>query len=163
MADIYRWQFQAHFIGYMLVSNKTWWRYQMETFSALLALCAGNSPVTGEFPSQRAVTQGFDAFFHLRLNKPLSKQSWGWWLETPSCSLWRHYNYFIIMCSWGLNWQLVSIGSATSLPPNRRQCITRIRGEQDVWRQKVSQAHNELKAAGRHRKLSVANGRTYFW
>ena len=27
-----------------------WWRYQMDTFSALLALCAGNSPVTGEFP-----------------------------------------------------------------------------------------------------------------
>ena len=29
-----------------------WWRHQTETFSALLALCAGNSPVTGEFPSQ---------------------------------------------------------------------------------------------------------------
>ena len=28
----------------------TWWRHQMETFSALLALCAGNSPDTGEFP-----------------------------------------------------------------------------------------------------------------
>ena len=34
-----------------------WWRHQMETFSALLALCAGNSPVTGEFPSQRPVTK----------------------------------------------------------------------------------------------------------
>ena len=32
----------------------TWWRHQMETFSALLALYMGNSPVTGEFPSQRA-------------------------------------------------------------------------------------------------------------
>ena len=32
----------------------TWWRHQIETFSASLALCAGNSPVTGEFPSQRA-------------------------------------------------------------------------------------------------------------
>ena len=30
---------------------RPWWRHQMETFSALLALCAGNSPVTGEFPS----------------------------------------------------------------------------------------------------------------
>ena len=28
----------------------SWWRHQIETFSALLALCAGNSPVTGEFP-----------------------------------------------------------------------------------------------------------------
>ena len=34
-----------------------WWRHQMEAFSALLALCAGNSPVTGEFPSQRPVTR----------------------------------------------------------------------------------------------------------
>ena len=33
----------------------TWWRNQMEAFFALLALCAGNSPVTGDFPSQRPV------------------------------------------------------------------------------------------------------------
>ena len=44
----------------------------METFSALLAFSAGNSPVTGEFPAQRPVTWGFDAFFDLRLNKRLS-------------------------------------------------------------------------------------------
>ena len=48
----------------------------METFSALLALCAGNSPVTGELPSQRPVTRSFDVFFDLRVNKRLSKQSW---------------------------------------------------------------------------------------
>ena len=30
----------------------SWWRHQMETFSALLALCEGISPGTGEFPSQ---------------------------------------------------------------------------------------------------------------
>ena len=30
--------------------------------------------------------------FSLRLNKRLSKQSWGWWFETPSWSLWRHCN-----------------------------------------------------------------------
>ena len=64
--------------------NRTGWRHQMETFSALLALCAGNSPVTGEFPSQRPVTRSFDVFFDLRLNKRLSKQWWGWWFETPS-------------------------------------------------------------------------------
>ena len=40
----------------------------MEIFSALLALCAGNSPVTGEFPAQRPVTRSFDIFFDLRLN-----------------------------------------------------------------------------------------------
>ena len=30
----------------------SWWRHQMETFSTLLALCAGNSPVNSEFPGQ---------------------------------------------------------------------------------------------------------------
>ena len=69
-----------------------WWRHQRETFSALLALCAGNSPVTGEFPAQRPVTRSVDVFFDLPLNKRLSKQSWGWWFETPSRSLWRHRN-----------------------------------------------------------------------
>ena len=64
----------------------------METFSALLALCAGNSPVPGEFPAQRPVTRSFDVFFDLRLNKRLSKQSWGWWFKTPSRPLWRHCN-----------------------------------------------------------------------
>ena len=44
----------------------------------------------GEFPTQRPVTQSFDVFFDLRLNKRLSKQPWGWWFDTPSWSLWRH-------------------------------------------------------------------------
>ena len=48
----------------------------METFSALLALCAGNSPVTKPW-----------CFLWSALNKQLSKQSWGWWFETPSRSL----------------------------------------------------------------------------
>ena len=69
-----------------------WWRHQMETFSSLLAICAENSPFTGEFPAQRPVTRSFDVFFDLRLNKQLSKQSWGWWFETPYRTLWRHCN-----------------------------------------------------------------------
>ena len=32
----------------------------MEQFSELLAICAGNSPVSGEFPAQRPVTWDFD-------------------------------------------------------------------------------------------------------
>ena len=66
---------------------RPWWRHQIETFSALQALCAGNSPVTGEFPSQRPVTRSFNVFFDLRLNKRLSKHSRGWWFEAPSTSL----------------------------------------------------------------------------
>ena len=79
-------------IGFRLMT--TWWRRQMQTFSAWLAICAGNSPVPGEFPAQWPVTRSFDVFFDLRLNKRLSKQSWGWWFETLSCPLWRHCNEF---------------------------------------------------------------------
>ena len=61
------------------------------TFSALLALCVGNSPVTGEFPSQRPVTRSFEVFLDLDRNKRLSKQSRRRWFETPSSSLWRHF------------------------------------------------------------------------
>ena len=64
----------------------------METFPALLAICAGNSPASGEFPAQRPVMRSFDVFFDLCLNKRLRKQSWGWWFKTPSRQLWRHCN-----------------------------------------------------------------------
>ena len=77
-----------------------WWRHQMETFSALLA--PRHWPLCGEFtghrwiPAQRPVTRSFDVSFDLCLNKRLSKQRWGWWLETPSSPLWRHCNE----CDW---------------------------------------------------------------
>ena len=57
---------------------------QMETFSVLLALFAGNSSATGEFPSQSPVTRSFNIVSDLRLKKRLSKQSRRWWFEKPS-------------------------------------------------------------------------------
>ena len=69
----------------------TRWRHQMETFSASLAICARNSPVTGEFPAQRPPTRSFGFFFGLRLNELLSKQSWGWWFE------WHRAHYDVIV------------------------------------------------------------------
>ena len=81
------------FGGIVLDSIARWtrWRHQLETFSASLAFCAGNSQVTGEFPAPRPVTRSFDIFIDLRLNK----QSWGWWFETPSRPLWRHCNGYV--------------------------------------------------------------------
>ena len=85
----------------------TWWRHQMETFSALLTLCAGNSPVTGEFPSQRPVTQSFDVFFDLRLDERAS-----WRLKSnvtqlfvesclpPLCLLQKNLKLSITLHSW---------------------------------------------------------------
>ena len=82
-----------HFLlSQRLLRQMTWWRHQMKTFSALLTICAGNSTVPGEFPTQRPVTRSFDVSFDLRPNKRLSTKSWGWWFETPSCSSWRHRN-----------------------------------------------------------------------
>ena len=63
---------------------KSWWRHEMETFSALLATCAENSPV----PKANAAELWF--FYDLHHNQRSSKQSWGWWFETPSRPLWRH-------------------------------------------------------------------------
>ena len=128
-----------------------WWRHQMETFSALLAICAGNSSVPGEFPAQRPVTRSFDVFFDLRLNKWLSKQSRGWWSETLSRPLWRHRNgqcrrdigyccefkiwsvFCLSLCidvlinssppsaAYMRRWTGVSIGSGNGLSPVRRK------------------------------------------
>ena len=82
---------RAH-VDWAVFTVKSWWRHQMETFSALLAICAGNSPVSGEFPSQRPVTRSFDVSFDLCLNKRLNKQSWGLWFEALPRPLWRQCN-----------------------------------------------------------------------
>ena len=68
MALIYR-----RYIITKTIAIITWWRHQMETFSALLAICAGNSPVTGDFPAQRPVTRSFGVLFDLHPIKRLSK------------------------------------------------------------------------------------------
>ena len=103
----------SNYIPVASFTNMAWWRHQMEPFATLLVLCAGNSPVTGEFPAQRPATWSFDVFFDLSLNKRLSKQLLGWWFETPSCSLWRHCNEFypvlnvnvctVEVCEWKRN------------------------------------------------------------
>ena len=81
----------------------SWWRHQMETFSALLAICAGNLPVPGEFPAQRPVTRSFDVFFDLHPNQLLGKHWWGWWFETPTCPLLRHRNVMDANFLYGLS------------------------------------------------------------
>ena len=74
------------------------WHHQMETFSALLALCDGNPPVTGEVLSKRLVTRSIDVLMSdPRLNKRLSKQSRRRWFEMTSRSLWSHCNVLWIM------------------------------------------------------------------
>ena len=66
------------------------------TFSVKLAICAGNSPVPNEVPTQRPVMRSFDVFFDLHLNKRLSNQSLGWWFETLWRPLWRQCNVIFL-------------------------------------------------------------------
>ena len=73
-------------------TSLSWWLHQMETFSALLALSCREFTGCQWIPSQRPATRSFAVFFDLRLNKRLSKQSRHRWFETPSRSLWRHFN-----------------------------------------------------------------------
>ena len=40
----------CHVLEGLKTLNLAWWRHQMETFSALLALCAGNSPIPANSP-----------------------------------------------------------------------------------------------------------------
>ena len=82
--------------------EKIQWNMMTSSNGNIFCVTGPLSLVTGEFPSQRPVTRSFDVFFDLRLNKRLSKQSWGWWFR-PSPSLWRHcndqavYNHLVTM------------------------------------------------------------------
>ena len=55
-------------------------------------MTSSNGNIFRVFPAQRPVTRSFDVFFDLRLNKRLSKQSWGWWCETLSI----HYDVILM-------------------------------------------------------------------
>ena len=95
----------------------------METFPALLALCEGNSPVTGEFPSQRPMTQSFGVFvFFICACKPSKRR----WFETPPRSLWRHCNVHIGHISSSF-WQLLILLSDIRKISGERRVIPFIR------------------------------------
>ena len=64
----------------------TWWRHGMGKLFTLLALCEGNPPMTGGFPSQRIVMPNFDTFFDISPNRLLNKQSKCRWIEAPEHS-----------------------------------------------------------------------------
>ena len=48
----------SRIIAKYVLHHTAWWRRQMETVYALLAICAGNSPVTGEFPKHKDQWRG---------------------------------------------------------------------------------------------------------
>ena len=82
----------------------SWWRHEMETFSALLGICAGNSPVTGEFPIQRSMTRSFDVFFDLCLNKRWSKHRKAGNLRRHR----GHYGVTVMKCWYRLQYNFIT-------------------------------------------------------
>ena len=71
----------------------SWWRHQMLTFSALLAICAGNSLVTGEFPAQRSATRSFDFFICAWINGCVNNR------EADDLGRHRaHYDVIVMKC-----------------------------------------------------------------
>ena len=91
--------------GIKPLSIHSWWRHQTEIFSALLALCAGNSPVTGEFHRQKPVTRSLVFFFDLRLTKRLSKQSAGDFRSNRA-----HYDVILMMHARLTLWEIKCVG-----------------------------------------------------
>ena len=79
-----------------LWSCVAWWHQddviKWKQFPRYWPFVRGNHRSTVNSPRKGPVTRSFDVFCDLCLNKWLSKQSWGWWFETPSRSLWRHCN-----------------------------------------------------------------------
>ena len=83
-----------------------WWRHQVETFPALLAICEGNSLVTGEFPAQRPVTRSFGAFFDLRLNN-------GWVNNRGAGDSIRHCTHYDVTVM--IKWQHMCVNNCVTL------------------------------------------------
>ena len=77
--------------------SNSWWRHQLETFSAIQAFCVGHSPATGEFPAQRPMTRSFDVFYDLGLNKCLTNNREAGDLRRPR----THYTGIVM---WGTDY-----------------------------------------------------------
>ena len=96
-------------------------RYYLQVPDVMMTSWNGNifretGPLCGEFTghTQRPVTRRFDAFFDVRLNKRLNKQSRRWWFVTPSRSLWCHCNES----------QILNSGQGTRMVVGRRAALT---------------------------------------
>ena len=107
-------------------------------------------PFVRGIPSQRPVTRSFDVFFDLRLNKRFSRQSWGWWFETPLCPLWRHRNAWL-MHRFGVETQIWQCQPSPAEEITQLVCLMNVvfvvrphaihrRGKHAAWRKKQAVA-----------------------
>ena len=80
----------------------------MERFSALLAICAGNSPVPGEFPTQRPVARSFDVFFEQALEWTIVRLVIWDAIAPIMTSLWWFRHFLSKKCFWQCRLQKIS-------------------------------------------------------
>ena len=120
---------------YITSQEMSWWRHQMETFSALLDLCEGNSPATGQFPSQRPVTQSFDFFFFW--SPPEHNRDDG--------DLRRHHGHYDVTVMCAQDWHIFVFSVWLSLPMSFRHRDNRMTAPVTVkqpWRIWVNGSHD---------------------
>ena len=111
----------------------SWWRHQTETFSALLAICAGNSPVPGEFPTQRPVTRSFDVYFDLRPNNGRVNNR-----EAGDLRRHRAHHYdVIVMTDQIYTPRLFQWSTYRRLPPVKQPCRIRVNQHKASTRKRV--------------------------
>ena len=116
---------RRHFSNTFSWTKFSWWRHQMETFSALLTLCEGLvvTPVTGGFPSQRPVTRGYDVSLICAWTNG--------WANNRNAGYLRHHCAFyavtvmlIRVASDGPAGSMSALVQVNGLAPNWRQGIT---------------------------------------
>ena len=94
----------CHLSHFTSTLELTWWRHEMETFSLLLALCAGNSPVPGESPTQRPVTRSL--MFSL-----ICARIKGWVNNGEAGDLRCYHAHYDIIVMYNLQWSIFYLTS----------------------------------------------------
>ena len=93
LMNLTRWNGGANFISRIIHDDVIKWKHFPRYWPFVWGI--------PRFPAQKPVMRNFNDFFDLRLNKWLSKHSWGWWFETLPYPLWRHCN--VQWWQWGIN------------------------------------------------------------
>ena len=92
MASLSHWSMRSRVACSASIHDPALRRHPTDTLFRVTGHLCGEFTGRRWIPRTKATEAELCDFFDLRLNKRLSKQSWGWWFETPSHPLWRHCN-----------------------------------------------------------------------
>ena len=129
----------------------SWWRHQMEAFSALLAICARNSPVPGEFPTQRPVTPSCDvSLICVWINGWVNNRKAGdlrryrahydvsvMLLECPKVTSQKPYGVFVIPAVLPMGYVGIGIGMRKTTCKENRVLLHIIKRNRFLWASRI--------------------------